>query len=246
MLLPTTQVFAIAAARTATSAVVPAVASFWAPKAATILVSTASVAPPVPSASPLESSPTALISMLSMSLLTSLRGGDVPPAAFDLTRARIRMEGLHSYVVVATLMLNASLKLFSSVPKKGTLQKGDRVNNAAKILFATTMVTSVLSGLYTTVAFSLLGMYVKTAIGMGKDLAEINFFDATQDVRVTAFRTFLVSLMTFNTSFLLSLFLNYENKTMRWVVAGVALAVSLWSWHQWSHIMFLASSLIFN
>jgi len=182
---------------------------------------------------------------------SSLRGGAAvaEQVAFDLTRARIRLEGLHAYVVVATLMLNASLRLFSSVSKRGTLDEqgeGDRVNNAAKILFAVTMVASVLSGLHTTVAFSLLGMYVKTALGMGKDLAEINFFDATQGVRVTAFRTFLVSLVAFNTGFILSLFLNYENKTLRWGLAGIATAVSLWSWYQWSHIMVLASSLIFK
>lgn len=251
MLLPitTSQVAMIAAVARTTTTLVPTAApgSFGiVPQAATILVNTAAAAAAAaaaPSCTTTSSSPTSLLSSLCWT--TSLRGGAAEPV-LDLTRARIRLEGLHAYVVVATLMLNASLRLFSSVPKRGILETGDRVNNAGKILFAATMVASVLSGLYTTVVFSLLGMYVKTALGMGKDLAEINFFDATQSVRVSAFRTFLVSLVAFNASFILSLFLNYENnRTMRWVLAGIATAVSLWSWYQWAHIMSLASSLIF-
>lgn len=168
-------------------------------------------------------------------------GGSQPP--FDLTRARIRLEGLHSYGVVTTLMLNASLRLFSATPKP--IKAGEKVNNIAKILFVGLIVASVLSGLYTTVVFGLLGMYAKTAIGLNKDLADMQFFEMTSSFRENAFHTFIISLLSFNSSFILSLFLNYEGK-MRWWVAGSAAVLSVISWWQWSEIMSIASTLIFS
>lgn len=192
------------------------------------------------------SSASALMPPTAGAALTSLapafipRGGAVE-TAFDPTRARIRLEGLHSYVVVSTLMLNASLRLFSSTPKP--LVKGEKTKNTAKILFTAAIVASVLSGLYTTISFSLLGMYVKTAIGMNKNPTA--FFDATQNIREHAFGAFIVSLSSFNASFILSLFLNYEGR-MKWWVAGIAAALSLLSWMQWSTIMSIATQLIFT
>jgi len=179
----------------------------------------------------------------SMAPALLLRGGGAE-SAFDLTRAKIRLEGLHSYGVVATLMLNVSMRLFSSTPAaRKSLVKGETATNAAKILFTAAIVGSVVSGLYTTIVFSMLGMYTKTAIGMGKDY--IAFFDATQVIRENAFHSFIISLLSFNTSFILSLFLNYEGE-MRWWVSGIAAALSVLSWWQWSSIMSIASQLIFS
>lgn len=173
-----------------------------------------------------------------------VRGGSGPAEApFDLTRARIRLEGLHSYGVVTTLMLNASLRLFSSTPRaKEGMAKGEAIDNAAKLLFTALIASSVISGLYTTVVFSLIGMYSKTAIGLNKDVTA--FFQATQGIRDNAFHAFIVSLLSFNSSFILSLFLNYKG-TVRWWVAGAASALSLISWWQWNCIMHIASQLIF-
>ena len=188
--------------------------------------------------------PPGAATIASMAPALILRGGaaEVP---FDLTRARIRLEGLHSYGVVTTLMLNASLRLFSSVPKPRGIVKGDKVNNVARILFTSGIICSILSGLFTTVVFSLLGMYAKTAIGMSKDVGAYAFFDATQTIRENAYHAFIVSLVSFNSSFILALFLNYEGK-MRWWVACIAAAISLVSWYQWNSIMTIASQIIFT
>lgn len=187
--------------------------------------------------------PAAIASMAAPAI--ALRGG-VAEAPFDLTRAKIRLEGLHSYGVVTTLMLNASLRLLSATPKaKKGMIKGETIDNAAKILFTAAIVASVISGLYTTIVFSLLGNYAKTAIGLGRDEGGVQFFDATQSIRQNAFHAFIISLISFNTSFILSLFLNYEGK-MKWWVAGIAAALSLLSWWQWSSIMHIASQLIFS
>jgi hypothetical protein len=170
----------------------------------------------------------------------ALRGG---AEVMDLTRVRIRLEGLSAYGVVSSLMLNAALRLYSSSPKK--LQKGETCANIAKILFAISVGSSVLAGAYTTVVFSLLGLYAKSAIGMGKDAACMEFMTGTEHMRLYAFDAFLVALIAFKSSFVLSLFLNYEGK-LRWWASGIAAAVSLLSWYHWSTIMVIARNLLFS
>lgn len=171
-----------------------------------------------------------------------LRGGGSP--VLDLANVKIRLEGFNTYGVMTTLMLNASLRLFSATPKaKEGLVKGERVNNAAKLLFTAFIIFSVISGLYTTVVFSLIGMYSKTAIGLEKDVSA--FFVATQSIRDNAFHAFIVSLLSFNSSFILSVFLNYKAETRWWLVA-VATGLSFFSWWQWSSIIHAASQLIFS
>lgn len=218
MLLPIKPLAAVAA-----RVVAPPAASFLAQKAVVL-----AGASPATTLSPTAAAAITSIAAPAASAL-ALRGGAGGTAApaFDLTRARIRLEGLHSYGVVTTLMLNASLRLFSATPKP--IKAGERTNNIAKILFTIAIVASVISGLYTTVVFSLLGMYAKTAIGMSKDLQDLEFFQLTQSFRDGAFRTFLLSLISFNSSFILSLFLNYDEK-MRWWVAGSAAVLSLCCW----------------
>jgi hypothetical protein len=161
----------------------------------------------------------------------------------DLTRVRIRLEGLSGYGVVSALMMNAALRLYSSAPKK--LQKGETHNNIAKILFAISVGASVLAGAYTTVVFSLLGLYAKSAIGMGKDAACMEFMADTEHMRLYAFDAFLVALIAFKSSFVLSLFLNYEGK-VRWWASGITAVVSLLSWYHWSSIMGIAGKLLFT
>ena len=172
----------------------------------------------------------------------ALRGGQGEPL-FDLTRVRIRLEGLHSYEVVTALFMNAALRLFSSTPK--TLKAGEKSENIAKILFTIAIGCSVIAGAYTTVVFTLLGLYSKSAIGLGKDLAFVAFFDATASIRRSAFVGFILTLISFELSFVLSLFLNYEGR-MRWYASGIAAVAALTSWWSWNHIMGIAGQLLFK
>ena len=191
--------------------------------------------------------PMKAIASLAPAILLRGGGGGGSPTVLDLAHIKIRLEGFHAYGVVTTLMLNAALHLFSSTPKaKEGLVKGESVNNAAKLLFTAFILLSVISGLYTTVVFSLIGMYSKTALGLDKDVNTLNaFFSSTQSIRDNAYHAFILSLLSFNSSYVLSLFLNYKGETRWWLVA-VATALSLFSWWQWSTIIHTASQLIFS
>jgi hypothetical protein len=172
----------------------------------------------------------------------ALQGGQGEPL-YDLTRVRIRLEGLHLYEVVTALFMNAALRLFLSTPK--TLKAGEKSKNIAKILFTIAIGCSVIAGAYTTVVFTLLGLYSKSAIGLGKDLAFVAFFDATASIRRSAFVRFILTLISFELSFVMSLFLNYEGR-MRWCASGIAAVATLTSWWGWNHIMGIAGQLLFK
>jgi len=171
-----------------------------------------------------------------------LRGG--AQQALDLTRAKIRIEGLTSYGVIAALLMNAGLRLYSSTPKN--LEFGKRNENVAKLIFCASMVVSICSGLYTTVIFSLLGLYSKTALGLGHDEPYLQFMASTATERQWAFDTFLISLVTFEVAFTSSLFINYKNRNTRWIATGIASVFALTSFWHWKYIMNLATKLMFS
>ena len=160
----------------------------------------------------------------------------------DMNRVRIRLEGLGTYAVVSALMLNGSLRLLSGTPK--TMEKKKPVENAFKVVFCASILLSILSSVYATVVFSLLGLFCKTALGLHQDAQYVAFMDATAMERKRAFDAFLWSQAAFQSSFVSSLLLSYHGP-LRWFSAGVATLLVVWSFRHWIKIMNLAAKLIF-
>jgi hypothetical protein len=163
--------------------------------------------------------------------------------SLDMNRVRIRLEGLSTYAVVSALMLNGSLRLLFGTPKN--LEKDKRTENVVKVVFCASTFLSILSSVYTTVVFSLLGSYCKTALGLSQDSQYVLFMNATAKERRYAFDAFLWSLGAFQTSFVSSLFLNYQGP-LRWWSSGVSGLLVVWSFRHWTNIMKLARHLIFS
>jgi hypothetical protein len=167
-----------------------------------------------------------------------LRGGETVAAqAFSLDRAKIRLEGLHAYGVIAAMFLNSALRMFSSTPKR--FEEGKRWENVASVIFVISTCLSVFCGAYTTVVYSMLGMYYKTALGLAQDDLYLEFFASSTIYRKRAFDAFLFALFSFELSFTSSLFLNYSGKA-RWVIAGASLGLCIISWWHWHGILELA------
>ena len=83
----------------------------------------------------------------------SIRGGAVEAAAasaFDLNRAKIRLDGLSSYGVMSVLLLNCAFRLYTSVPKKIT-NEGEKdynkVENAVTLAFLFFTILSIVLGI---------------------------------------------------------------------------------------------------
>jgi hypothetical protein len=102
-----------------------------------------------------------------------------------------------------------------------------------------------LAAVYTTVVFSLFGLYAKTALGTGDDQGYLKLLEATSSIRLRGFQSFLVCLMSFNTSFLMNLFLNHRGKT-RWIICALAVVGTGISASHFRFIINTASEIIFS
>ena len=108
--------------------------------------------------------------------------------------------------VTTALLMNAALRIFSSTPKKlqdlseikdEDAKKLARVENYVTVAFSALVTITILSGMYTTITFSLLALYSKTALGMSIDEKYIEFFRMTEPIRQIGFDTYLISLLCF-------------------------------------------------
>ena len=167
---------------------------------------------------------------------------DVGSAAFDVTRARIRLEGLNTYGVVSALVMNASLRLFTTTNVR--LDDG-RFDKYISVLFLIGLTGCVLCGAYTTVIFTLIQLYAKTSLGMSMDERYETFFRATQPYRVCGFRTFLACLCSFCGSFSLAILLKLRKQPLRWVFFSISAVAGAAMSRHWFKVVALASEHIF-
>ena len=166
-------------------------------------------------------------------------------AAID--RAKIRLEGLSSYAVIAVLLMNSALRLYTAIPKKITSKDSkdyNKIENIATWAFSFFSVLSIVTGTNTAIIYSLLNLYSKTALGMGKDAAFIEFFASTADLRTCGFQSMVVSLISFQVSIVFSVFLYFKDKS-RYILtfsSGIASFLSIMIWNaviQKGSILFL-------
>mmetsp|Transcript_4077 Transcript_4077/g.5324 ORF Transcript_4077/g.5324 Transcript_4077/m.5324 type:complete len:221 (+) Transcript_4077:59-721(+) len=148
----------------------------------------------------------------------SMRGGaateSVVEATLNLQSAKLRIDALSSYAVIAALLLNIALRLYAAVPKqiKDHNQIDHKVENVATIAFTLFCIACIISGFNTTIIFSLLGLYSKTALGLGKDAVFLEFLEVTSKMRQFGFRSMVCSLISLKFSFVFSFFLNFKGK----------------------------------
>ena len=107
------------------------------------------------------------------------------------------------------------------------------------------MTIGFLAAFYTTVIFSLFGLYAKTALGSGDDLGYMELLKATSSMRYRGFRSFLLCLMSFNVAFIMNLILNYTGVT-RWIILLIATTGTCYSIFQYQFILNTASKVIFK
>lgn len=177
------------------------------------------------------------------------RGGEIfakhADSALDIGRVRMRLEGLSAYATLCALLANGCLRLYSAVkvPKREE-EKADKLKKRAYDAFYLFIVISILSGSYTTVVFTLLALFSKTALGRGYDAQFLNFWAATAGLRESGLESFLASLVCFELAFILSLFLRTEGERRK-ILVVLACLIALFSFSRWIKIMQLASSLLF-
>jgi hypothetical protein len=178
----------------------------------------------------------------------ALRGGELfakhADTVLDISRVRMRLEGLASYATLCALLANGCLRLYSSVKTQDKTDDSDVKRNRAYDAFYLFIVISILSGSYTTVVFTLLALFSKTALGRGYDAQFLEFWKATTGLRESGLEAFLASLVCFEFAFILSLYLRTEGRRRR-ILVLVACCLAIYSFSRWAKIMRLVSTLLF-
>jgi hypothetical protein len=160
--------------------------------------------------------------------------------SINLDRTQYRLEGIAHYGSIAAMFMNAALVVMYTVPKNFDERKTE---NAAKYAATALVCVAVVSGTYTTMVFSLLSLYSKTFLGMGKDQEFLDFFEKTGDIRDGAYFAFLAAIVSFNLSFVVMLYLHTEGKVRIWLTTGALILLAMCA-QNWFFIMKSAANLL--
>ena len=157
----------------------------------------------------LERTPTGAISPLGTAL--SLRGGEASAAvdhvldAVTTGRMKTRLESYGSLAVIAALLMNAALRMWSSAPADHDFSGKPWVRRLLRNVFLVASAISIIGGLYSTVIFALVGVYAKSAMGLGLDQQCAIFLKVTHIYRREAYNSFVAALVSFVLSFELAI-----------------------------------------
>jgi len=153
---------------------------------------------------------TALNVVSPMDVTAILRGGAAAVAktgAVSLSREGLKLQSMAQYSTITALVMNASLRLFTS--QKFNIQvdadgKRPRMICVLESIFTASTTLCIVCGTFTAVLFNILGIYSKEALGVGCEEGYVAFQHATAIYRKWGFRTFLLTCLSFVTSFLIS------------------------------------------
>lgn len=138
-----------------------------------------------------------------LSAASHLRGGAVPNFVLDMAKESHYLDVMASYGVLTVLILNSALRLYTSTHfKRNPSKKNDWMSPN---LFLLCSGICVITGAFTGVMFQLLGIYHKSALGMGNPAGYAAFKAATMCYRRLGFHTFLTCLASFVGAFMISL-----------------------------------------
>jgi len=149
----------------------------------------------------MESTPKMLYSAL------SLRGG--VGVALDMVTESHHLAVLSSYAVLTVLVLNSALRIYTSAKFKRDPSK--KYDSFLPNLFFFFSGVCVITGIFTGIMFQLLGIYSRSALGMGNLAGYAAFKAATESFRRLGFQTFLTCLGSFVVIFLIH-FRNMTNE----------------------------------
>jgi hypothetical protein len=188
-------------------------------------------------------------SLASSAVLSIARGGvelfqKNHASSLDISRVRMRLEGLTTYATITALLTNGCLRLYSSTRVSKEEEAKKRSTKIGLDVFFLCVVMSVLFGSYTTIVFGLLSLFSKTALGRGYDEQFLEFWAASADVRESGFESFLWSLISFELAFVLSIFLRFDGRRQK-ILLVVAILITGLSFRRWSAIMNLAAKHLF-
>jgi len=166
----------------------------------------------------------------------------------NLERANLRITAIDTYALVAAILLQVILGLYTASPEPAKDDPRIKYPRLQRVNFELQMLclmVSVLCSTYTMVTFLLCKIYTVTALSVYKDVAFDLFTRATGPLRIKAFWSLIYSLVLFLAAFCLSLYTRVKGNRglILCVVAGVVLVPLI---QDWRLIFQLASKHIYS
>jgi hypothetical protein len=109
----------------------------------------------------------------------------------------VRLDGIEVYAVVSALTVASSIACLDAYGDSADSKYWNILYPLFDAIFMAFHIAGILTGLHSTLVFSMVTMYGRTAIGLGRDKACQVFFSKTSKQRYRAFQTFLWSLYSF-------------------------------------------------
>jgi len=180
----------------------------------------------------------------SLSKALAICGGGIEDK-YLLDRVDHRIGALDVYIIVATLIMNAALCLFSYTDHSLEDEKKTGIEKKLIACFSFFTMISVVTGTYCSLVFTLCSLYLRTIMGFGYDEKMLSFVQATTKFRLSGFHSFLISLWSFMISFLFSLRINMGTCMTSNVVVALATVITAVATMNVQELLSIASTVIF-
>ncbi|CAK8993216.1 unnamed protein product [Durusdinium trenchii] len=127
----------------------------------------------------------------------------------NLDRAGLRVTGMDTYAIVASVLLQVITGFYGSVPEPDDTDERLKYPNLHRLMYEGQMIfagISVVCSTYTMVMFLLCKSYSVMALGMYKDVSYDLFQAASGRFRLRAFWSLIIAMHSFLISFAMNLF----------------------------------------
>lgn len=143
----------------------------------------------------------------------------------NLDRANLKITGMDTYALVAAVLLQVIIGLYTSVPEPSADDPHIKYPRLQRIVFELQMallLVAVMCSTYTMVTFLLCKIYTVLSLGMYRDVAYDLFFQGTRRLRVTSFWSLIWSMNAFLLAFALNLYTRIKgNRGLLLAFAGI-------------------------
>jgi len=166
----------------------------------------------------------------------------------NLDRAMLKITGMDTYALVAAVLLQVIIGLYTSVPEPSADDPHIKYPRLQRIVFETQMallMIAVMCSTYTMVTFLLCKIYTVLALGMYYDVSYDLFFQGTRRLRVSAFWSLIWSMNTFLLAFALNLYTRIKgNRGLLLAFAGMLALLPVA--RDWMEILSMANQYVYQ
>lgn len=163
--------------------------------------------------------------------------------------AKLWLEGMGSYTVVAALLMNAAMRMYLHRElhvEATTTRQQLKAYKGMTTAFVTFCVVTMLASTFSMVVFIFMKLYGLQSLSQSSETARfLEFFTATEFQRRAAFRSFLLALYSFLAGISCNVYVALGGRKGAAAFCACAITATFMVW-QWGLIMSSATKVVFG